>query len=72
MEDLYLRFEKEKSYVQMRLEKEYEGKLRHEKDRFEQKLNIFKQVHGMADNQNLEQVFGTAYGGKYLRFRLVN
>lgn len=42
----------------MKLEKEYEGKLKQEKERFEQKLSIFKQVHGMADAQNLEQAFG--------------
>ena len=57
MEDLYLRFEKEKSYIQLKLEREYDDRIKHERERYEQKLAIFKQVNEMGDAHNMEQAF---------------
>lgn len=47
MEDLYLRFEKEKSYIQLKLQRDYDLKLQKEKEKFDAKLKIYKKVNGI-------------------------
>ena len=63
MEDLYLKFEKEKTFIKLQIEKEFEAKLNNEKDRFEQKLKIFKSANGLC---NLEQLSENGVNGHRL------
>lgn len=49
MEDLYLRFEKEKSFIRLQIEREYEDRLKQEKAKFDQKVKIYGQMNIMSD-----------------------
>ncbi|CAI2365205.1 unnamed protein product [Moneuplotes crassus] len=54
MEEMYLRFEKEKSYIQMKCQSDYDQKLQREKERFDQKIHIYKKVNFIASNDAKE------------------
>eukprot|EP00343_Euplotes_focardii_P001298 CAMPEP_0205803646 /NCGR_PEP_ID=MMETSP0205-20121125/6364_1 /ASSEMBLY_ACC=CAM_ASM_000278 /TAXON_ID=36767 /ORGANISM="Euplotes focardii, Strain TN1" /LENGTH=203 /DNA_ID=CAMNT_0053072061 /DNA_START=192 /DNA_END=800 /DNA_ORIENTATION=- len=54
MEDLYLRFEREKQILKIQFEKEFEEKMKKEKQKFNQKIDIYKTANGMNSLQKID------------------
>jgi len=55
MEDLYLRFERENSNIELRIRNEYEEKLKNEKEKFKQMMCIYGQVNSMQTLDNMTE-----------------